>query len=428
MSQETDLVAEAGALHQKVQSLSRSVEELSVLNDLARAIGASTDGHEVMKTIVRRSIRAVDAEEGVITLDPLRTLVRTTIDKAGSPPHHMNHQLLDWMRLNKTPFVTNSPRADDRFPKVLWDESVGSLLCVPLMARSELVGTLTVFNKRKGRGFTDEDKRLLTIIASQSAQVLENARLCEEEKQFALMRAEMELAAECQANLLPKVSPQIPGYDVAGSSTPAKMVGGDYFDFIALDGGRWAICLGDVAGKGVPAALLMANLQATIRGQLMASISALECIERANRLLCRSTPDHRFVTFFLGILDPAEHRLEYGNAGHNPPFLLAGGGDVSWLKSGGPVLGVIEDASYEGGTISLAEADLLLTYSDGITEAMNAHNEEFGEENLLDLTTAHRTKPSSNLVETILTTVRNFCGEGLQQDDITLVALKRQSQ
>lgn len=160
------MLEEAHTLREKVQSLSRSVEELSVLNDLARAIGASTNCHDVIHTIVKRSIRTLDAEEGLITLDPLRTLVRTTINGDRPRPHHMNQQLLVWMRRHKAPFMSNTPRSDERFKEVLWDETVQSLISVPLMARSELVGALTVFNKRDGKGFDDDDKRLLAIIGS----------------------------------------------------------------------------------------------------------------------------------------------------------------------------------------------------------------------------------------------------------------------
>jgi sigma-B regulation protein RsbU (phosphoserine phosphatase) len=339
----------------------------------------------------------------------------------------MNQQLLDWMRRHKTPFMSNTPRSDERFKEVLWDETVRSLISVPLIARSELVGTLTVFNKRDGKGFNEDDKRLLAIIGSQSAQVLENARLCEEEKQLALMREEMRLAAECQRSLLPKESPVIPGYEVAGVSSPAKIVGGDYYDFVALEDGRWAICVGDVSGKGIPASLLMANLQATIRGQLLVTPSASECVHRANKLLCRSSPDHRFVTFFLGILDPIAHRFDFCNGGHNPPFIATDEDLMVWLHAGGPPIGMFPDQSYEDDRAHLKNGDLLLIYSDGITEALNSDGEEFGESGLVKLAERHRQDPPKTVLREVMDTIHQFTGMGMQGDDMTLVALKRQS-
>ena len=158
----------------------------------------------------------------------------------------------------------------------------------------------------------------------------------------------------------------------------------------------------------------------------MSSTSALECIECANRLLCRSTLDHRFVTFFLGILDPVEHRLEFGNAGHNPPLLIAGNGHVSWLESGGPVLGVIEDASYEGGTVSLGDGDLLVTYSDGITEANSPAGELYGEKRLIGSLKTSQGQTAGEIQDSVLEDLQHFVGEAPRSDDIALVVILKE--
>ena len=200
-----------------------------------------------------------------------------------------------------------------------------------------MIGVLTVFNKQSGEAFTESNQRLLTIIAAQSAQVIENARLYEEEKALQLMQQEMEMAHSIQANLLPKAQPSIPGYDIAGMSVSAANVGGDYYDFLPSED-RLVICLGDVSGKGMPASLLMANMQATIRGQNLVSSSASECMSRTNRLMFQSTDSAKFVTFFYAVLDIAGRTLEYSNAGHNHPILFSGDRDPQRLETGGPVL------------------------------------------------------------------------------------------
>ena len=178
-------------------------------------------------------------------------------------------------------------------------------MCVPLSLKRQLIGVLTVFNKRAAEGFTESDQRLLSIIAAQSAQVIENARLYEEEQALREMRRDLEVARNIQMKLLPKSAPEIAGFDIAGKSVPAQNVGGDYFDFLPAGEQRFAICLGDVVGKGMPAALLMANVQATIRGQNLLQPSAGECLGRSNRLLYESTDSDKFVTLFYGILDPS---------------------------------------------------------------------------------------------------------------------------
>lgn len=414
------------------QRLKRAVDELSFLNDLARAIGASTNLQEIMQTIIRRSLQAVHAEQGVITLvgaeagDPAKTLVRDMVTSSEHQPFRPNQSLLGWMYRYKTTLLLNDPRQDERFRGVNWDAAVGSLLCAPLMVKSELKGILTVYNKKNAEGFSDEDLRFLAIIAAQSAQVIENARLYEEEQALLRMKEQVRLAARIQLDLLPKTAPQISGYDIAGKSIPAQSVGGDYFDFIPMDGGRLAVCLGDVSGKGLPASLLMANLQATIRGQTLLNASASECLRRSNTLLFQSTDDEKFATVFYAILDAEQHRLCYANAGHNDPFLFsAATAAPARLTTGGLVLGILPDFSFQEEMLTLAAGDVLLIYSDGVTEAVNAAGEDFGEDRLIDLVQQHSPLPAGALIEKIIAAVKAFASGTPQRDDITLVVVKR---
>jgi serine phosphatase RsbU (regulator of sigma subunit) len=415
------------------QRLKRAVEELSILNDLARAIGASINSQNIMHTIIHRSLRAINAEQGVITLvdpeanSPMKTLVRTMASSAQNPRYHFNQSLLGWMHLNKRPLTLNDPAGDNRFRGVQWDASIRSLLCVPMMIKSELMGVLTVYNKKDGKQFTDEDQRLLAIIAAQSAQVVENARLVESEQALLRMKEEVRLAARIQTDLLPSSAPVIEGYDVAGKSVPAQVVGGDYFDFIPTDDHRTAICLGDVSGKGLPASLLMANVQATLRGQTLLNVPPKVCIQRANKLLYLSTSPEKFVTLFYAILDPKLHQLAFSNAGHDNPFLLATDGRTQRLRTGGVVLSILEDFPYEEETVSIGPGDVLVIYSDGITEAANPAEVQFGEERLARVIQDHRQEGAASLMECIITEVNAFAAGRAQADDMTLVVVKRNS-
>ncbi|MGH7492850.1 MAG: PP2C family protein-serine/threonine phosphatase [bacterium] len=429
---DSEIVSRLQALQAENQRLKRAVEELALLNDLAREIGASLNSQEIMQTIIRRSLRAVHAEQGVITLidqqalTPMKTLVRTRVSSGRQQAFHLEQSLQGWMLLHKMPLVINAPAQDERFRGVPWDDSISSLLCVPLLIKSELKGILTLYNKKDGREFSSEDQRLLGIIAAQSAQVMENARLYEEEQALLRMQEQVRLAAQIQLELLPKAAPQIEGYEIASMSLPAQSVGGDYFDFIPVDDHRWALCLGDVTGKGLPASLLMANLQATIRGQTLSLSSVSECLQRANRLLHQSTDDEKFATVFYALLDTQRHLLCYANAGHNDPLLFSGSQPrPRALKTGGIMLGVFSSFPFQEETIALQPGDLLLIYSDGVTEAKNVLDEDFGEERLLELVQKNLAKPAQSLIDEIIQAVQAFAGQTPQHDDLTLMIMRR---
>jgi sigma-B regulation protein RsbU (phosphoserine phosphatase) len=419
------------SLEEENKRLKRAVDELSILNDLARAIGASLNTQEIIQTIVRRSLRALNAEQGVITLveeqsvQSMKTLVRTMVSSGEREQFHLNQALLGWMHLNKKPIVISDPRTDERFQGVPWDESLHSLLAVPLMVKSELRGVITIYNKKEHQQFTENDQRLLAIIAAQSAQVVENARLYEKERALARMQEDVKLAARIQSELLPKAPPSIPGYDIAGRTLPAQEVGGDYFDFIPIDEHRWAFCLGDVTGKGLPASLLMANLQATLRGLTLSSTSPKSCLEYSNRLLFQSTSPEKFATLFYAILDTRDHQIHFCNAGQDNPFLCSSRDETKRLKTGGIPLGMIPEYTYEDESASFEKGCFLVAYSDGVTEAMNAEEEMFGEACIASLIDQYRHASASELIDKIIGAVKQHAGGYPQSDDITLLVIRR---
>jgi phosphoserine phosphatase RsbU/P len=429
MGSNTPSKSTADLLLDENRRLKRAVEELSVLNDLAAAIGGSLDSREIIKTIIHRSLKALHAEQGVITLlditadSGLKTLVRTV--DGSSAQYHLQQQLAGWMQLHKQPLRIVDPAHDERFRGVQWEASIRSVICVPIMVKSNLRGVLTVYNRKDEAAFTEEDQRLLTIIASQSAQVLENARLYEGERLLLRMNEELRLAAEIQRNLLPTAPPSVDGYAISGITAPAQVVGGDYFDFFTIGSGQVGLCLGDVSGKGLPASLLMANVQATLRGQALFDTAPGECLQRSNRLLHHSTASDKFVTLFFAVLDFREHHLSFSNAGHERPFLISSGGAVRRLGTGGVVLSILEEYPYEDERVIMSAGDTLVVYSDGITEAANSHGELFGEERLGELLTRNHLLPPAELQKRILDEVRAYADNELQGDDRTLLIVQR---
>jgi sigma-B regulation protein RsbU (phosphoserine phosphatase) len=241
------------------------------------------------------------------------------------------------------------------------------------------------------------------------------------------MQEEIKLASKIQNDLLPKFAPDIPGYEIAGRSIPAQVVGGDYFDFIPMDEHRLAICVGDVSGKGLPASLLMANTQATLRGQTLINASPRLCMERSNKLLYDSTSTEKFVTMFYSILDFSTHQLIYSNAGHDIPYLLSTAASVIRLKTGGVPLSMLEHFSFEEATVVLQPDDVLVICSDGIPEAMDVNQQQFGEERLSALLNTLRTVSAVGVIDEIVAAVTGHAGAASQADDMTVVVVRRTS-
>jgi sigma-B regulation protein RsbU (phosphoserine phosphatase) len=233
---------------------------------------------------------------------------------------------------------------------------------------------------------------------------------------------EDEEARLIQRTLLPSELPRLEGCEVAARWTPASGIGGDCFDVIRFDDGRFSVSVADVVGKGLPAALLMSNLQAAARAFSTSAADPDDICRRVNRLLCRNIAIGKFVTFCSAVVDTSARSVAYANAGHNAPLLLHRDGRVEHLLPTGPILGVSPDWTYTTLRLGLEPGDCLLLYTDGITEARSPEDEEFGEERLIDLMRAHRTLAPDPLVQVIADTVAAWAG-GAAQDDTTLVAV-----
>jgi sigma-B regulation protein RsbU (phosphoserine phosphatase) len=420
-------------LEDENQQLRQAVAELSIINEIATAISSTFTMEKIVDLIVKKCVKHLKVEQtAVMLLDdkggerPFRTMIRKVDTSGEMLPFRFNEQLTGWMLKNRKPLLINDLPNDDRFQGVAEGTfPINSLLSVPLTLKGRMIGLLTAFNKKMEGEFSHEDQRLLSIIAAQSTQVIENARLYEEEQQLMKMNEQVRLASEIQMGLLPKKSPQIEGYDIAGASYPAQIVGGDYFDFISVDEKQWAICLGDVCGKGLPAALLMANLQATIRGHALIDVSPQLCLQRSNCLLHKSTDSNKFATLFFCILDAGKDRIVYANAGHNRPLYFSSGKEPVFLEKAGIALSFLEKYAYSEETIAFKKDDVLVIYSDGIPEAINDSEEEYGEERFVNCIRRNLTCSSHELIEKIIQYVKNHAGDYPQFDDMTIVVIKR---
>jgi sigma-B regulation protein RsbU (phosphoserine phosphatase) len=244
------------------------------------------------------------------------------------------------------------------------------------------------------------------------------------------LERELATAREIQEKLLPHEMPDVPGFEITGTSLPSQQVGGDYFDFLDIDGGQLGIAIADVSGKGIPAALLMANLQASLHAQVYQSGEVAEVAHRINNLLYKSTDAHMFVTFFYGILDRQKSVFTTTNAGHNPPLLFKSDGRIERLSEGGLILGFQPDIEYSQQTVVIEPGEVIVLYTDGITEAADPSSEMvsddlFGTERLLDVVRENSSKSAREIQAAILDAIANHTKNAPQFDDITLVVIKR---
>jgi sigma-B regulation protein RsbU (phosphoserine phosphatase) len=273
---------------------------------------------------------------------------------------------------------------------------------------------LEILQKQIGLG---RERRELRRRAAEEARAREEALIHQQEQE-----REIAEAKAIQEKLLPREIPQMPGYEIASAWQSARLVGGDYFDILPLDEKTLGICIADVAGKGMPAALLMSNLQAAVRGLSSLSVAPNLLCNRLNSIVYRNTESDRFITFFYAQLDGSTRRLSYVNAGHNAPFVVRSDGSHERLREGGTVLGVFDSRNYEMGSAQLLPGDRVILFTDGVTEASNPAGEEFGEARLLRLLHLHHTLAADELQAKILTVVAEFSG-GRWQDDATLLVL-----
>lgn len=290
----------------------------------------------------------------------------------------------------------------------------GEAARVEVVYRDSVLGALSLGAKLSDEEYNAADREFLATAASQIAAGLENLRLEREQR-------DLEKAREIQEALLPSKLPEVPGFDIAAAYQPARSVGGDYYDAIDLGDGKVAFVMADVAGKGLPAALLMSNLQAAVKAFALDNEPPAALCSRVNRLICGNVTPGRYITFFYGVLDTAARRFTYTNAGHNPPILLRASGEVLRLEEGGPIVGIMRHMTFESGEISLEPGDRLLIFTDGVSEAFGPDDEEFGDDRLVEVL-RETSAGAAELKDAVLSRVTNFCN-GNFHDDATMIVV-----
>jgi len=420
-----------------------SVDRLALLYRVSQAFSSSLDLDEVLNRVMDEVIAATRAERGFLMLRDAdgqlvaraaRGLDQRTIEDTA---FQVSRGVADVVVRDGVPQLTSDAQADARLNIRMSVVKLGlrSILCVPLQIKGATLGVIYVDSRLQAGIFTPGDLDLLTAIASSAAAAIENARLYRVAVEKGRMERELQVAREVQAGLLPRETPHLLGWEFAAHWKPAREVAGDFYDFIPVNIAQAAkrepsqgvgIVIADVTDKGMPAALFMALVRSIVRASMTQADTVTDGITHANRLICADSTNGMFVTLFYAQIHPAATDLIYVNAGHNPPLLYRSATrELIELKRTGMALGVLEASPYTQRTAQLNSGDLVLLYTDGVTDARDARGQEFGLDRLRQVILDRGGGSAADVLSTLDQAVGEFTGATTPFDDITVVVVKR---
>src|SRR5438094_7655971 len=412
--------------------VARQTDLLALISKVGVALLASVTLNETLEQIVSLVFEAVPADRCMIMMrdeksPDLKVAVARLRDRAGEIGEiRISRSVIEEVVANGKAVLTSDAQADPRFAGgTVVLQGVRSVLAVPLGVGQKVFGIIYADSPLAEGRFTEDHLKVLTTLASVAAIRVENARLSEEQLERERLERELQVASEIQQRFQPASAPQVTGYELQGISFPCYEIGGDYYDFIQRSDGRMVVALGDVSGKGTAAALLMSSLHAAVHAQADIHNSLVKTISAVNRYLVESIPPNRFVTLFYAELDPEKGSLNFLNAGYNPPLIVHAGGTMEQLAAGGLPLGIMADAEFREGRTQLRPGDVLVIYSDGVSEAVNPNGEEFGPTRLYEVVARNLDASAGGIRDRIESALTKFCQGTPAADDITLVIVKR---
>ncbi len=408
-----------------------TLEKLSILVESSKAMSSTLDLSELLARILDIAKSQTEAERGTLFLVDEKAAEIWSLIAHGLEKQEIRLPLGKGIagHVAKTGDVVNIPDAyaDPRFnPDV--DKRTGyrtrNILCLPIRNKAgKIIASLQLLNKKNG-SFTDEDTDFLLTLSGHMALALENAQLHQQLLDKERMERELALARGIQRSLLPETTPMVEGFDIALLNEPCYAVGGDYYDFLTLGPRTLLVVIADVEGKGVSSALVMSNLQATLRALVLHLHSLNEIAEALNKMIWNHTRAEKYLSLFMGLIDTKRKAIHYINCGHVPPVIVRPGKEAIALTDGGMVVGLFENASYERGHIKIESGDVLVLCTDGITESMDAKHDEYGMERLIQQVCTCADKSAAEIVEAVSTDVTRFSRAGTHLDDKVMIAIK----
>ncbi|HUE81492.1 MAG TPA: SpoIIE family protein phosphatase [Pyrinomonadaceae bacterium] len=418
-----------------VSRAAKTGDLLALISKVGITLLSSATLIQTLEDVVALVFEAVPADRCLIMMrdeagGDLRVSVARLRDRAGEVGEiRVSRNVLDEVVMRGNSVLTSDAQHDPRFASgTVVLQGVRSVLAVPLGVAEQVFGIIYADSPIAEGRFTEDHLKVLTTLASVAAIRVENARLVELRLQQERLERELQLASEIQQRFQPTAPPFVQGYELQGISFPCYEIGGDYYDFIKRADGRLVIALGDVSGKGTAAALLMSSLHAAVHAQASSHDSLVDTISAVNRYLADNIPPNRFVTLFYAELDPDSGAVSFLNAGHNPPLIVHAAGTVEQLASGGLPLGIKRDADYREGRTQLQQGDVLVIYSDGVTEATSPSGEEFGSTRLYEVVARNVDASAAGIRDRIESALTKFSQGTRAVDDITLVIVKRQAE
>lgn len=419
----------------KKASTTTQSDLLALISKVGITLLAAGTLNETLDQIVSLVFEAVPADRCMIMMreqegTDLKVHVARLRDRVGEVGEiRISRSVIDEVVAHGKSVLTSDAQADPRFAGgTVVLQGVRSVLAVPLGVGEKVFGIIYADSPLADGRFTEDHLKLLTTLASVAAIRVENARLVEEQMDRQRLEHELQVASEIQQRFQPASAPQVAGYELQGISFPCYEIGGDYYDFIERENGNLIVALGDVSGKGTAAALLMSSLHAAVHAQASAHECLADTIGAVNTYLAENIPANRFVTLFYAELEPKSGALSFLNAGHNPPMIVHAGGTMEQLASGGLPLGILTNAEFREGRTSLRPGDVLVVYSDGVSEAVNPNGEEFGPTRLYEVVSRNLDASAAGIRDRIESALTKFCQGTPAADDITLVIVKREAE
>ncbi len=409
-------------------------ELLGLIGKVGVALLSASGLDDTLNQVASLVFEAVPAERCAILLkdedepDGMKIMVARVRGKEEKVEEvRISRTVMDEVMNNGKSVLTADAQHDPRYAsQTMALLGIRSVLAVPLsISENDVFGIIYADSPTDKSTFTEDHLKILTTLASVASIRVENAQLLEERIERERMERELELATEIQQRFQPSSPPIMNDYEFQGISFSCYEIGGDYYDFLTTHDGKMLIALGDVSGKGTAAALLMSSLHASVHAQVAARTSLHQMVKSINEYLAENTPTNRFITLFIAELDPQTGIINYINAGHNPPLVGRADGKVEQLESGGFPLGIMPMADYEVGQFQLASSEALVIYSDGVSEAVNIKDEEFGMERLSKVVSENLQKSASGLRDKVEFALSSFTQTAPANDDITLVIVKR---
>ncbi len=411
------------------REIKREALEKDLLYRLGKKLSGKLEVNEVMKEILDSLKQVVNYDTGGVFLVESEANQIYGLYTVGYDPKYdsqlemkIGQGLLGHVASTGEPVIVNDVTKDSRYIDA--NPATRSEIVVPIKLDERLIGVLNL-ESPEINAFDNKSLALLSAFASQAAISLERARLHEDSLKNRKFEEQLNIAREIQRTFLPAKNPEIFGYDLAGTNISSGEVGGDYYDFIRIVDSHLGVAIGDVSGKGIPAALIMASFRASLIAEIRNNYSIRTICQKVNSLLFESLEPGNYVTAVYGVLDTKNHIFTFSNCGHNLPFILRADGTVEYLREGGPVLGVSADGVYEERAIVVAPGDLMVLYTDGVTETFNEAGEEFGLDRLIELVKANRKKSAAEIEDLVYQAVTGFASSRHVFDDLTMVVIKR---